>query len=160
MDQNEKCKNAPHKSLESNSNFEELLEVLQKLTFVFDDFQHPYEPGELHKLVHSSDPCDSHDLVDIWSSKEYIKWNDCHQVNEEPSFQVLLGNNFSISYQEKIIVKYGFVKNDQNIKQEADINKAIEPNPANGVFFNECESVRHCHAGEYQYNCNVYVPYA
>ena len=65
MNQDEERENTTKKSLQSDSNFEQLLDILEELTFILDNFEHSDEPRQLYQLVHPSDSGDPHHRVEI-----------------------------------------------------------------------------------------------
>jgi hypothetical protein len=135
----EKC----NKPIKPVSNFGELLNVLKHFVFFLQHFEHLEHPGKFHKLVHSSNPGNSDNLIEILGvSENEVKWHDSQDVDEEPRLYVEDGNLLSILDEIEIFIVVGRVKDDHDIAEKHEIDNAVGEDPTSFFIFDECYPAR------------------
>lgn len=101
-----------------------------------DDLQNPDESCELHKFVKSSNPRDSHHLVQALLQKQ-IKRQNGDQVYREPPSQILLGYLASLLDQNEVLVVVRCVENYHDVDKEHQIDGKVRILPAPGWLLEE-----------------------
>jgi hypothetical protein len=107
MDYHEKGQDKSEESLEADPNIKVAFHVLKHFVALLKNFQNFEQPCDLYQFVHFANSCNSHNLIEVISSKKDVKGNNSKKVDCKPSFDVEFGYNFPILYLIEFFVIVG-----------------------------------------------------
>jgi hypothetical protein len=126
MNHYEESEKESHKSIETILDLWKLLKVLEQFVLLLYYLKHFDQPRQLDKLIHSSNSCNSYNIINILAwSKKLVKRNDSKKVNKEPSCNILLCNYLSVSYQIEIVIVVSSVEYDHNINEKHNVYNVV-----------------------------------
>ena len=143
MTHQQQTQNEEGESLERSTKLDDGGHLSLNLLFVFRDFNHSYQSGDLDKLVKLTDPSDSDHLINLGlasivlhlghlrrlvgvsSSDDQLEWNDGEEIYKEPRDEVGVGNLFAVVDYFIGFIDVGTVEVNHDIDEEETIDRVV-----------------------------------